>query len=244
MSTVETRSSGRDVAANELLDRLEAKVDAVVARVDAGPYMQALGAEPANPELPRAVMRETYFEIWSYHHHIFEAAAAAIGRIPENHGALIAGLFRHLADEAGHGDLAYDGYLSLGGDAQARQRGMSPGAFAIASMWWGLTHMADPFAYLGAIYLFEDATPKIGGRMIRRLLEAGLTKEQLAWLINHEHQDTVHSADLRKLIVMAVENEPRAAAAIEYGLDCAAQVFPGMLMDTVLARVGVCKTCM
>ena len=81
--------------------------------------------------------------------------------------------------------MAVRDYVGLGGlEADARAQ-MFPSSFATAAFWRMLAHKRMPFAYLGAIYLFEGLTPLVTGAIKTHLQRQGFRDTSLEYIEFH-----------------------------------------------------------
>ena len=136
-------------------------------------------------------------------------------------------MLRHQAEEFDHGEMGLRDYVGMGGsEKEARQMRLSPGAFAASGMWWMLAKMRDPFAYLGAEYLFESLTPILSDRVKPYLAKKGMTSSSLEFIEFHAEEDPKHAKLMQELIIQVAEKYPSAAESIAYGYDCFEFVYP------------------
>jgi hypothetical protein len=98
--------------------------------------------------------------------------------------------------------------------------------------------MASPLAYLGAMLLFEASTPQLCQPLSARLKSIGVSAVGAHHVNLHVTADVEHSALFRRWIVRLANRDPAAAAAIEYGMDCMAAVYPQPVFDAAYARAA------
>ena len=123
--------------------------------------------------------------------------------------------------------MALRDYIALGGDeAFARTRRISPTAFAVASLWWGLYHMEDPVAYLGALYCFEGLTPMVCGPVVKALFDRGFPQDALEFITFHATEDIKHTNLVKAMIKDVAVRYPNAEEAMMAGLDYFLSVYP------------------
>lgn len=122
----------------------------------------------ADPARVGAALREVYREIALYQPDIIEATIAVIGQFPRSLAAKqLRTMLIHQAEEWDHGEMAVRDFVAMGGnDGEVRGQLMTPTAFATAAFWRMLAHKRLPYAYLGALYLFEGLTPIVTGLLI------------------------------------------------------------------------------
>jgi hypothetical protein len=210
------------------------RVRSVVESARSSAFWREMISEATPVERVRALVRELYFEAYSYHRHVYEAAATIIARLPPSCADTIDQLFQHLAEETTHGEMALQCYLDLGGRREAaRERRISPGAFMVAAFWRGLAEIADPFSYLGAMYLFEASTPLLSEDILKALRRKGLMATG-----GGQHADEHVKADARhsQMLAAIIENilsEGDAARrdSVAFGLEGFALIYPGSILN-------------
>jgi hypothetical protein len=180
-------------------------------------------------------MKHYLLEVFSFAPHVTEATFTAIGRMPKDRADLMRPMIAHDLDEVAHGEMALQDYIKLGGDEQfARTRRISPAGFALAATCRMLVDRESPFAYLGYMYLLEALTPLLATRAQLLMSARGFPKNARHFIDCHATMDVFHARELRDLIVRVVADYPDAAAAIDYGFDCFACVYPRPIWDTAL----------
>jgi pyrroloquinoline quinone (PQQ) biosynthesis protein C len=136
-------------------------------------------------------------------------------------------MLRHQVEEFDHGEMALRDYAALGGDvAQARRRRQSPSAFAVAAVWRNIVHKRDPFAYLGAVYLFDALTPLVTAAVKDRLAGRLGRAKGLEFIIHHATADVEHERQIRQLLVEVMQAFPDSGESIVYGFEYFAHVYP------------------
>jgi hypothetical protein len=184
-----------------------------------------------------AIIKNILLEVFSYGPHVTEATFTAIGRLPKDRPDLMKPMILHDLEEVDHGEMALKDYLRLGGDeAFARTRRITPASLVMAATCRMVAEREDPFAYLGYMYLFEGLTPILAERAQRFLAEKGFPAEAQRFIDVHAEEDIGHARGLRNLIIRVVREYPEAAAAIEYGFDCFACVYPLPIWAAALAH--------
>jgi pyrroloquinoline quinone (PQQ) biosynthesis protein C len=231
MSIAVQKMNERNVWSEEQLtdfvSALDARTHSLVEELKMTPIWAAVTSPATNPDFLQAIMREVYLEIYSYQPHVIEAAIAIIGRMPKTDPRMIQKMLLHQAEEADHGEMALRDYVALGGDEHyARTCRISPAAFAVASLWWGLWKMEDPFAYLGALYLFEGLTPIVSRITRDAVLANEFPANALEFIDFHSEEDIKHTNLVRKLIKHAVKTYPTAAESIATGIEYFLSVYP------------------
>lgn len=222
---------------DDFVRELDARIARVLADVERAPFWTALTAPQPDAELLRLTMREVYLEIYSYQRHVIEATIAIIGRMPKGDPKMIQRMLVHQSEEADHGEMALRDYVALGGsEAAARASHPSPAAFAVASCWWGLWRMADPFAYLGALYPFEGLTPIVSQMVLQRLTATGFPANALEFVRFHATEDVKHANFVRKLLKYVVGSYPGSQDSIRRGLEYFLAVYPVPVWTTAFER--------
>jgi pyrroloquinoline quinone (PQQ) biosynthesis protein C len=222
---------------DSFVDKLDARIQQLLEEIKSTPVWQAVVTPGADPRLVQLIMREIHLEIYSYQPHVISATIAIIGRMPKSDARMISKMLIHQAEEADHGEMALRDYVALGGDeAYARSRRISPESFAVASVWWGLWHMEDPFAYLGALYPFEGLTPIVSQIAKDAIASVGMPSESMEYLTFHAEEDIKHAALVRKLLKYAVKKYPTAAESILAGIEYFLVVYPIPVWMTAYRR--------
>ncbi|MCX5659774.1 MAG: iron-containing redox enzyme family protein [Planctomycetota bacterium] len=213
---------------HEILPWLQNRIESLLVRVQAEEFWRVLMDPGTSPALVQAIMREIYLEIAGYQPHVIEAAIASIGQMPRAMDArMVRSMLLHQSEEFDHGEMAIRDFVGLGGSAElARTQRMSPPSFAVAGMWWMIAHQRDPFAYVGALYLFEGLTPTVTGLVKARLREKGFKKDSLEYVEFHSTEDIKHANLVNHLITEAARVFPEALESIKHGYDCFEAVYP------------------
>jgi hypothetical protein len=225
---IEVNLSPSDSVKAEITIWLEAKVGNLLSRIEKEDFWITLMNPETPPHVVQAIMREVYLEIIGYQPHVIEAAIASIGQMPRTMKVrLVRSMLYHQADEFDHGEMALRDYLNMGGDeGYARELPMSPPSFAVAGMWRMITQLRDPFAYLGALYLFEGLTPTVTGLVKERLRNKGMQESQLEYVEFHSTEDIKHAKLVNHLIAETVLDFPEALDSVKRGYEYFEQVYP------------------
>ena len=207
---------------------LDERVGLLVNEIGASTMWAEITSPDADPAFVHAFMKEVYLEIFFYNQHIVEATFAIIGQLPRTlEIRALKAMLRHQAEEFDHGEMALRDYVGMGGnEEEARRMRLSPGAFAASGMWLMLARMRDPFAYLGAEYLFENLTPILAESIQPFLTKKGMTSKSLEFIQFHAEEDPKHARLMQELIRQVVEQYPSAMESIAYGYDCFEFVYP------------------
>ena len=185
-----------------------------------------------------AVMRQIYLEIAGYQPDVIAAAIASIGQMPRSmNPRWVKSMLLHQGDEFDHGEMALRDYVGLGGsEKNAREKRMSPEAFAVAAVWWMIAQKRDPFAYLGALYLFEGLTPTVTALIKQTLRERGWGANAMEYIEFHSTEDIKHANLVNHLISEVAVAYPEAVESIKYGFECFRAVYPIPLWNGSFAR--------
>lgn len=185
------------------------------------------------------MIREIYLEIVSYQPHVIEAAIASIGHMPRSMPVrMVKAMLRHQAEEFDHGEMALRDYVALGGDEDYARNHLriSNASFAVSAVWWMITKLRDPFAYLGALYPFEGLTPIVSARVKAALARKSYPAGALEYLEFHSTEDIKHAKLIKALIEETVVRYPEAEASIQEGMERFLAVYPLPVWDTALRR--------
>jgi len=217
---------------------LEDRLQQLLERLHGTEVIRVLIAEDSPPGLVRAVMKELYLEIVSYQPDVVESAIAIIGQMPRTiNPREIRSMLLHQAEEFHHGEMALRDYMALGGDENyALSRPKSPASLAAAGVWWLLARERRPFAYLGAVTLFECLTSLITGTMKGLLRERGMPEDAMEFIDFHAVVDIGHCKLMKHLVKQALTKVPEAGPEILYGMECFMQVYPIPVWEEALRR--------
>ncbi len=207
---------------------LESEVAGLMQEIARTDMWRVLTDPATDPALVRGIMREVYLEIYSYNASIVEATIALIGQMPRSLPVRrLKAMLHHQADEFDHGEMGLRDYVALGGDeARARSQRISPASFAAAGIWWMMVQQRDPFAYLGAEYLFEALTPLVAEAVQPFLARQGFQDEAMGFIKFHAAEDPAHTNLMRQLIKDVVDQYPGAGESVLYGMRCFRAVYP------------------
>lgn len=221
-----------------IIETLDRRIDETLTEIRSQDFWQALTSPETPKEVIGAVLRQAMIESACYTPRIIEAAISTVGRMPKAEAKMIQRMLIHLAEESNHGEIAFQDYVSLGGDSDPYQRQrMSIPGFAVASWWWGVWRMEDPFVYLGGMYVFESITPIVAAELLDLLRQKGISDSEMEFMTLHAVEDIKHQNMMKKLIVYACERFPNAEAAITYGLESFLYLYPMPLWREIWGRV-------
>jgi hypothetical protein len=207
---------------------LDARIASLAAGIEGEPFWRAVVGEGRSPALARLTLREVYLEIAWYQPDVIEATVATIGQMPRSLAPkTVQSMLLHQVEEWDHGEMAVRDYVRLGGsESFARTSRMSPSAFAVAAYWRMLAHRRDPFAYLGALFLFEGLTPLVSAKVREALAGTDYPAGATEYVDFHAIEDLKHQRLIRHLIDSVARTNPAAREAMLHGYDCFEHVYP------------------
>ena len=211
-----------------VLDYLKSGIESLVAEIQQEPAWRAL-TDPQTPGAAvRSIMSEIYAEIAAYQPDVIAATIAVIGEFPRSlNPKHVRAMLVHQAEEWDHGEMAARDYVGLGGrELDVRMGRWTPTAFATAAFWRMLAHKRMPFAYLGAIYLFEGLTPLVTGTIKGHLKAQGFRDTSLEYIEFHSTEDIRHAKVIDAMIRSVVEQYPQRADEVKFGFDAFRQIYP------------------
>jgi len=223
---------------HQVVTWLENETSELLGEVQAQEFWSVITAQDTDPAFAKAIMREVYHEIVGYQPHVIEAAIATIGQMPRSmNPRLVKSMLAHQADEFDHGQMAFRDLIGLGvAEEEIRHRRITPEAFAVASVWWMIVQARDPFAYLGALYLFEGLTPTVTQLVKTKLLSKGLTADSLSYIEFHSTEDVKHANLVHFLISEVASAYPESVNSIKHGFQCFRAVYPIPLWRAAFLR--------
>nr|WP_161501328.1 iron-containing redox enzyme family protein [Rhodopirellula sp. SM50] len=222
----------------EIVSWLAGRVDELLERMKQEPFWLTV-TDPTTPDhVVQAIMREIYLEIVGYQPHVIEAAIASIAQLPRSmKPKMIRSMLYHQADEWDHGEMALRDFVNMGGDeTYARNLPMSPPSFAVAGVWWMITQLRDPFAYIDALYLFEGLTPIVTDAVKEGLRAKGMREDQLEYVEFHSTEDLKHARLVNHLIAEVVSSYPEALDSVQRGYEYFEAVYPIPVWRTAYER--------
>lgn len=216
-------------AGTGIIAYLDEHIARLIRDIEATPVWKTIANPKTKPETIHAIMREVYLEIACYQPHVIEAAIASIGQMPRSMPVrMVKAMLRHQAEEFDHGEMAVRDYIALGGDeAKARDpHTISHASFAVSAVWWMITKLRDPFAYLGALYPFEGLTPIISAKVKAILAGKKYPENALEYIEFHSTEDIKHANLIKALIEETVQRYPEAERSIREGMERFLAVYP------------------
>ena len=210
-----------------LADRLDRRIQTILGEVEKSETYRVVADPRTDPRLVAAIVRWYLLEVFSFGPHVTEATFTAIGRMPKNRPDLMKPMILHDLEEVDHGEMALQDYLKLGGDEHfARTRRLTPASLVMAATCRMIAERENPFCYLGYMYFFEALTPFLTERAQKLLAAKGFPLNARYFIDYHAQEDVSHARQLRDLLDQVVRDYPEAGAAIEYGFECFAAVYP------------------
>jgi hypothetical protein len=208
-----------------VVGELKAGIQTLIAEIETQPFWRAVTSSDTPREVVRRFMAEVYGEIALYQPDVIEATIAVIGQFPRSLPAKkIRAMLVHQADEWDHGEMAARDLHGLGA---ARPTGLpTTTAFATAAFWRMVAHKRLPFAYLGALYLFEGLTPLVTAAAKPSLVEHGFSSANLEYIEFHSTEDVKHARLVDALIEGVLDAYPDMAPQVLFGFDAFRQVYP------------------
>lgn len=226
---MKTKRQTKTTPPEGIIAYLDGRIADVIRSVEATPLWKDLTHPKTKPEFIQRLMREVYLEIASYQPHVIEAAIASIGQMPRSMPVrMIKAMLRHQAEEFDHGEMAIRDYVALGGseDFVRNDLRISDASFAVSAVWWMITKLRDPFAYLGALYPFEGLTPIISARVKAILAGKRYPDNALEYIEFHSTEDIKHANLIKALIEETVQRYPEAERSIKEGINRFLAVYP------------------
>jgi hypothetical protein len=200
---------------------------------------QRVFASSQNQEYLRPFVRRLLYEVGSYGPYITSSIFTSIGRLAR-YDVDIAPLLQQLIEEVPHPDLALQGFIQLGGnETEARERKLSPPAFALASVCTNLAEHGHPISYLGYLFLLESTTAQLAPLLCERMASVGL---EVPFVTAHALEDPTHTASLASELDRIVERKPEVVDAIELGFAYFSAVYPTPLWTYALQTAQQEKT--
>lgn len=221
-----------------LIEKLDGYLDAIFGNLEATTCWKTLTSPDSDSKLVLRIMRELYREIAWYQPDVIEATIHVIGQLPRSvKPKRIQSMLIHQADEFDHGEMAIRDFVRLGGrEEEVRHTRMSPSSHAVAAYWLMLAHKRDPFAYLGALYMFEGLTPRISADVLGGLAKLDFPQEATEFGEFHATEDIKHQNLVKHLIKTVAEEHPESVSAMFHGIDCFSYVFPVPIFEASYTR--------
>lgn len=241
VSNVSERSSYTH-SARAVLSDLAARLEVVIESVYASEVWRTLTDSRTPTATVTAIVREVMWSVRAYQPHTTEAGFAMLGRLPKSEAKLLMSLVHHKAEEAEHGEWAKRDFLLLGGEPSRLLDPVSPGTFAVASVWHRMAATENPFGYLGAEYLFECLTMRVAPEVVAVLKARGVPVERTGFVVEHAIEDVKHTNLIVHWILDVASRYPESAMAIRRCFDYFSAVYPGPVWAEALERATARET--
>ncbi len=222
-----------------VIDFFEQELKVIEAEVESQAYWKQLTSPDTPPAFVLAIMREVMLEVWSYQKMVDEAVFTAVGRAGKDisEQALVRSMIAVQIEEVGHGALALQDYVSLGGDRDfAVNRRPSPQAQAVIGVVRVLGEREHPLCHLGYMYFFERFTTIMTEKVLPALARAGYPNDRLEFMRLHAVEDVRHSDMLGNVIDECEERYEGAAEAIIHGFNTFRVVYPHPVWNAAYQR--------
>jgi Iron-containing redox enzyme len=206
-------------------------VDRFLARLTTTQLHREIHAQLVRPERFRLFLQMMYHFVGSSSETLILAAGAT------RHEPIRAYLHRHAVEELGHERDVLADFVSLGGDGETLARSFPlPLCSGYIAHFRGAGLRTAPEQRLGAVYMIEHVGKELGPATHRRLLEAGIRRDQLTFVHSHTTLDDEHASDIAALLADDGLGDEVAAAAMA-GARFAARTYAA-LFDAALADPG------
>lgn len=214
---------------------LRSKLNTHLRRIEGSELYRLVTAPETDKRTVATVLKYILLEVFSYGPHVTEATFTAIGRFPKHRPDLMKPMILHDLSEVDHGEMALRDYIKLGGsESFARNRRITVESFCMAATCRLIATAEEPWAYLGYMYLFEALTPLLTEKAQQVLAAKMVPDEARRFIDFHAKEDIGHARLLEEFIARLIRDYPSAAAAIEYGFDAFAAVYPLPIWDAAL----------
>ena len=219
------------------IQALDVRLDALYRKVLATRFWSELVFPGTPTPRAKAILREIILSIHWYQIHTIEASDLMIRRLPRRKLRTLDILLKQ-KDGTTSGRWALNDYLALGGDqAVAGMLPPDPAVFAASSVWWHMSEVEDPWACLGAEYLFEYLSVKIAPLLLDMCAARGINCADFHFLLEHATSHLTHAQLIRDLIVETVTRFPSTEPSVMRGFDYFQQVYPLPVWETAYKRV-------
>jgi hypothetical protein len=219
-----------------VVEELDGMIAEVQGEVLASEMWKAFSTEP---DLRTGILRELFRDISCYQWFTTRAGFRMIGSLPASERRMMRVLLLHKWEEVEHREWAYACYQALGGQdpfLDSRDSKLSPAASSVAACWEWMADHLQPFAYLGAEYLFEKLTAELSKVATPILKDAGLGVATYSFISNHVEEDEKHAAVFSGLIREIESRVPGGADQIRRGFNTFRQVYPLRAWQDVFCR--------
>jgi hypothetical protein len=206
---------------------LEDSVKPIMEAIRQSDFWHLATSPDSDPTELKSFMAQVYLEIATFQPQVHEAAVVTIAQMPRSMDLRrFRAMMVHQSEEFDHGEMARRDYVGLGHDIKDTYVRLSPEAFAVSAVWWMIARQRDPFAYLGALFLFEGLTPNLTSAVIGNLRAKGFDDNCLEYMKYHSTEDFKHANLIRQLISGTAEQYPESVESMKYGFECLSLVYP------------------
>ncbi|MEQ9411303.1 MAG: iron-containing redox enzyme family protein [Fuerstiella sp.] len=212
-----------------LVETMDQRLAVVAAELEQQDYWKIFSGRTTSSQLVFRMMQQLMLNIWKYQQCVNESVFTAVGR----HGRyvdeqpLIRAMLAVQIEEVGHGTVALDDYVKLGGSREHAMHCLpSPASLVVMATVRYLGERADPLCHLGYMYFFERFTTIVTEKALPILARHQYPEDQLAFVKLHAEEDIRHSDMLANVVAECEDRYPSARESILFGFDCFRQVYP------------------
>lgn len=223
----------------DTLTYFDAQLAKIVIGLNEYEFWKAFTSPDTDSHLKLAMMREVMLEIGRYQQEVNKAVFTSVGKIGRfiDEQGLIRAMIAVQIEEVGHGTLAQQDFIRLGGDESQLKSGLpSVPSTCMISLVRHLAEAYHPLCHLGYMYFFEKFTVMITEAIMPILLEAGYPEDRLSFMALHAQEDVRHSDMLASVILDCQERYPDSSQHIRYGFECFAEVYPHRIWQEAFIR--------
>ena len=199
--------------------------DDTLTRFESGAAISALMAGQATGQQYAAILRQIYFQ--ARENPQIQAYATAHFRGAQRDS--VRRFLQHATAEIGHDQLARNDLDALGVDtSELPLENPAPTTIALTSFaYFQISHL-NPVGYLGYLFFLEFMPTSAGQRYGQQLLEAGVPKEALSFLMEHAHVDVAHNRLMEKYVDGLVTTQADLEA-VKYAVRVTGDLYARML---------------
>jgi hypothetical protein len=239
VSTTDGREAVNEQLAKDFLGRIDGLMEEEFRRMYTSQLWKLLSNPNTAPSIRSRILQGLMLQSFFYGPHVTAATFTAIGRLPHTDSWLLKACTKQLLDETTHPEMALHDYVQLGGDEkEARERDLSPTAFAVAATCRLLAEHKNRFAFLGYVYFLETSTSRLTKAVSEMLNGQGLAAEVRTFVDLHAVEDDAHAALVARAIGYCAANYSDAAKGIEFGFRCFAAVYPLPIWEAVAQEIS------
>lgn len=223
----------------ETLTYFDAELAKILVGLDRYEFWNTFTSPDTDNRLKLAMMREVMLEIGRYQQEVNKAVFTSVGKVGKHidEQGLIRAMIAVQIEEVGHGMLAQQDYVRLGGDPENLKSGLpSVPSTCMISLVRHLAAEYHPLCHLGYMYFFEKFTVLITEAIMPILIDAGYPEDRLSFMALHAQEDVRHADMLANVILECQERYPDSEQHIRYGFDCFAEVYPHRIWQDAFVR--------